>query len=140
MSTLKSQFEGEHLHKANDNYYLALKKQTAEVESCVADIMRQKYEAKRSRSMAAARKYLCDRYRAFGAKEAVVNTGIEGDIRFFNHNYTARQAEIFDIKKQIRSNGRRLKIKLLMSEAPVAEAMSEYLQAQFPEHGREEGT
>ena len=90
MSTLKSQFEGEYLHNANDNYYLALKNQTTEVESCIADIMRQKYEAKRSRGMAAARKHLCDRYGAFDAKEAVVNTGIEGDIRFFNHNYTAR--------------------------------------------------
>lgn len=90
MTTLKRQFESEYLHKANDNYYFALKKQTAQVESCVYDIMKQKYEAKRSQSMAAARKYLCDRYRPFGAKEDVVDTGIEGDIRFFNHNYTAR--------------------------------------------------
>jgi len=135
MATLKRQFAGEYLHKANDNYYLALKKQTAQVESCVHDIMKQKYEAKRSQSMATARKYLCDRYRPFGAKEDVVDTGIEGDIRFFNHNYTARQAEIFDVKKQIRSNARRLKYKQMMTEQPVAKAMSEYIQsiqAHFP--------
>ena len=125
MSTLKRQFEGEYLHKANDNYFLALKRQTAQVESCVHDIMKPKYEAKRSRSMAAARKYLCDRYRAFGAKEDVVDTGIEGDIRFFNHNYTARQAEIFDVKKQIRSNARRLKYKQILREEPVARALAE---------------
>ena len=132
MSSLKEQFEGEYLHAADGNYYLALRKQTAGVENCVRNIMKTKYEAKRSHSMATAHKYLCDRYRAFASKENLVNTGIEGDIRFFNHNYTARQAEIFDIKRQIRSNARRLKVKQVMTEGPVGKAMSEYLQARFP--------
>lgn len=132
MSTLQRQFVGEYLPKTNNNYYLALKKQTAQVESCVHGLTKQKYEARRSQSMAVAHQYLCDRYRPFGAKEAVVDAGIEGDIRFFNHNYTARQAEIFDVKRQIRSNARRLKYKQMMTEEPLAKAMSEYIQARFP--------
>jgi hypothetical protein len=133
MSTLKKQFEGEYLHKANDNYVLALKRQAAQVESCVHDIMRPKYEAKRSRSMAAARKHLCDRQRPFGAKEERVDAGIDGALRFFNHNYTVRQAEICDVKKHIRCNARRLMNRQLVQEEPLARAMGESIHARFHE-------
>ena len=125
MATLKSQFVGEYLSQANGNYFLALKRQAADVESCVHDMMKPQYEAKRSQSMCSARKYLCDRYRPFAAKEDRVDTGIEGDIRFFNHNYTARQAEICDVKRQIRSNARRLKYKQTMCDVHAAKAMAE---------------
>ena len=37
-------------------------------------------------------------------KETYINNAIEDDIRFFKHNYSAKQAELFEIRKQIRRN------------------------------------
>ena len=37
-------------------------------------------------------------------KESYINNAIEDDIRFFKHNYSAKQAELFEIRKQIRRN------------------------------------
>jgi hypothetical protein len=56
------------------------------------------------------------RHVSIDKKEMFINMTIEDDLRFFKANYNAKQAELFEIRKQIRRNAvnmdRKKKLKL----------------------------
>lgn len=111
---MKGSFLNYYLPKAKGNPMVALQKLQNELCSKARTVLIDRY----NRHNIAHCEQLHDlmQNRDFQTKHQFVDSKIESDIRFFSTNYNEKQAYIFDIKKIIQMNAKKLKFRFEMQD------------------------
>ena len=108
---LKKSFINHYLPKSNNNPKLALEKLQNQVIANARNIVMTRYNHHNKSHTEYIKGLITSNNEGFQRKHYFVDQKIEEGIRFFDHNYNANQAYIFDIKKILRMNAKKLKFR-----------------------------